>query len=143
MISNFLIFASPERIRRIGLGRLLTWAGFWVWFNLASAFGEGGGSGWAGVEVGHLLMAAVVATASLAAWRRPLARCPALLALSAYGWRLFPATPFLVLSLLTPPTAAALLLLAAAVGQRSSGGALARPARDPGWAWAWAWAWYA
>ena len=38
-------------VRRVGLGLLPAWAGFWVWFNVASAFGEWSGRGSAGIEV--------------------------------------------------------------------------------------------
>ena len=48
-------------VRRVGLGLLLAWAGFWVWFNVASAFGERSGPGSAGIEVGHLALGAVIA----------------------------------------------------------------------------------
>jgi hypothetical protein len=107
-------------MRRIGLGLLFAWAGFWVWFNLASAFGEPGAHGPARIEVGHLAMAAVIAAVSVAAWRWPKAGSPALLALSAYGCWFFGFKPFLLVSLLAPPVVAALLLLAAAIGKRAA-----------------------
>ena len=106
-------------VRRVGLGLLLAWAGFWVWFNVASAFGERSGPGSAGIEVGHLALGAVIAVFGVLVWRRPLAGCPALLALAGFGLRFFGPKPFLLLTLLAPPTAAAALLLAAALGKRT------------------------
>jgi hypothetical protein len=76
--------------RRVGLGLLLAWAGSWVWFDVAAAFGEAEGPG---VDPRHLLMAAVLAAAAGLAWRRPIAGCPALVALAGFGlWLLLAAT---------------------------------------------------
>jgi hypothetical protein len=106
-------------VRCVGLGLLLAWAGFWVWFNVASAFGERSGLGWAGIEVGHLALGAVIAAVSVLAWRWPMAGCPVLLALAGFGLWFFGPKPFLLLTLLAPPVAAAALLLAAALGKRT------------------------
>jgi hypothetical protein len=105
--------------RRVGLGLLLAWAGFWVWFGLAAAFGGVEGPG---VDPRPLLMAAVIAAAAGLAWRRPVAGGPALVALAGFGLGLFGPRPFPVLALLAPPVVAAGLLLAAALGRRTPAG---------------------
>jgi hypothetical protein len=106
-------------VRRVGLGLLLAWAGFWVWFNVASAFGERSGLGSTGIEVGHLVPGVVIAAVSVLAWRWPLLGCPALWALAGFGLWFFGPKPFLLLTLLAPPVVAAALLLAAALGKRT------------------------
>jgi hypothetical protein len=105
--------------RRVGLGLLLAWAGFWVWFDVAAAFGEAEGPG---VDPRHLLMAAVLAAAAGLAWRRPIAGCPALVALAGFGLWPFGPRPFPPLTLLAPPVVAAGLLLAATLGRRAPAG---------------------
>jgi hypothetical protein len=101
--------------RRVGLGLLLVWASFWVWFNVASAFGERGGHG---AEPGHLVVAAVIAAAAVLAWRRPVAGAVVLVGLAGLGLWLFGAKPFVALTLLAPLVVAAALL---ALGARRRG----------------------
>jgi hypothetical protein len=96
-------------VRPIGLIVLGLWAGFWVPFNVASGLGEG-----AGIEVGHLLLGAVIAAAAGLAWRYPRPGGVVLLGLAAAGLGVFGPSPFLLATLIAPPVVAALLLELAA-----------------------------
>jgi hypothetical protein len=93
--------------RRIGLALLVAWALFWVWFNIASAFGEGGGQR---IEPQHLVLAGIIATVTAVAWRWPIVGAVALVALAGLGLGIFGPVPFLVLTLFAPPVVAAALL---------------------------------
>jgi hypothetical protein len=101
--------------RRVGLGLLLAWASFWVWFNVASAFGEGGGQG---VEPRHLILAAIIAAVTAVAWRWPIVGAVALVGVAGLGLALFGPAPFLVLTLYAPPVVSAALLAVAARGHK-------------------------
>jgi hypothetical protein len=96
-------------LRPIGLTVLGLWAGFWVFFNVASGLGEG-----AGIEVGHLLLGAVIAAAAGLAWRYPKPGGILLVALAAAGLWVFGPSPFLLATLIAPPVVAATLLEVAA-----------------------------
>lgn len=108
-------------LRPIGLTVLVLWAGFWGWFNIASAFGEG-----PSVELWHLALGALIVASAAIAWRYPRPGGLVLLGLAAAGFAAFGPEPFLLATLITPPVVAA-ILLALAPGRPKPTLTLSRP----------------
>lgn len=92
-------------LRPIGLTVLVLWAGFWGWFNVASAFGEG-----PSIEVWHLAVGALIVASAAVAWRYPRPGGLVLLAVAVAGFVAFGPEPFLLATLIMPPIVAAILL---------------------------------
>lgn len=63
---------------------LVAWAGFWIWFNVASSMGESEGH-W-----GHLLFAAVTALLAAAGWFWPLVGGVVMILAGMLSARFFP-----------------------------------------------------
>lgn len=92
-------------LRPIGRAVLVLWAGFWGWFNVASAFGEG-----PSIELRHLALGVLIVASAALTWRYPRPGGLVLLALAVAGFVAFGPEPFLLATLIAPPIVAAILL---------------------------------
>jgi hypothetical protein len=101
-------------VHRIAWTVLLLWAGFWIWFNVASGIGEMTEIGATGVSINHFLPALIIAAAVGLTGYHPRAGSILLLALAAAAavFLNVQRSVFLVLALIAPVVLAALLLLA-------------------------------
>lgn len=107
-------------LRGVARGLVLTWALFWIWFNVMSGFGELRSSGVGGL-IGHLGLAAVMLAVAVSAWRWDLPGGLALLALTAaMAWFFRGLAPPTALMLLLAPALAGLLLLLVAALPRGA-----------------------
>ncbi|GIW86018.1 MAG: hypothetical protein KatS3mg108_0342 [Isosphaeraceae bacterium] len=102
-------------LRGTARGLVLTWALFWIWFNLMSAFSEGP-TAHTDARAGHLGLAALIGAVAVLAWRSDLGGGLALIGLTAALAWFFQglSVPVAATLLLTPATAGVLLLLAIA-----------------------------
>lgn len=94
-------------LRRVAWALLLAWAGFWLWFSIASAIGEPWPEG-----TGHLVMAPLFVASVLIPWRSEWLGGIFLLALAAAGAWFFAPRAGVASLLLAPPAAVGLVLLA-------------------------------
>lgn len=107
------VVMSNNRITQVGRALAFLWAGFWLWFGIASALSGGNLPS----AFAHLSVPAVlIVIAAVAAWRRPtiggallVAEGLALASLIATG--MLRQSFFLAITLALPPIAAGVLLL--------------------------------
>lgn len=94
-----------------GRAVLLLWAAFWLWFNVASFFGEVAEYG-IGAWINHALLAVVILTGTILPFVRPRLGGAFLIAL-AVGLGIFfrGVTPFVFLIFVLPPAVAGVLTL--------------------------------
>ena len=96
----------------IGRGLLLLWAGFWLWFNLASGISEMPVHGW-GALAGHLVTAGVMTGFGVLAWLYPRVGGLGLFLLAgAMAWFFHPTLAVAAILVLPPVVIGTLLLLA-------------------------------
>lgn len=118
LIGN-LNWNSADVARWMARAVFVTWAGFWVWFNLASGFGELHTDGWQALA-GHMVMTALVLALAWLAWNRELFGGVGLIVMAGLCfWRfqnpLWLTTQWLVpLILVVPPLISGLMLLVVA-----------------------------
>ena len=113
--------ATSRWVRRIALGLLVPWIGFWGWFNVASGIGEVATDG-VGALFGHTLFVVVMLAAAVVAWRWRVAGGILLLLLAAFGQWFFHPNLQVTAMLTLPPGVSGLLLIASWILARHRSG---------------------
>jgi hypothetical protein len=86
-------------------GLLILWAGFWLWFNIASAIGESDGAWW------HIGVAAATLALFLASWFWPKVGGVLMVAAGMFAARAFGHTAALTILAIPAATIGVILLL--------------------------------